>query len=150
MTEFGRELGPLKRALTRAARAAAQLPDIPEAQIEVLRLLEERSFTTNELAGTLQLARSTVSNLLSAMQRAGFVDLLRRSDDKRIVSVLATAKAKELLAVYDIQVEQVLAGALERLTAQEREAVQSVGPVMRRLVKLLQNPQALPGECDQA
>jgi DNA-binding MarR family transcriptional regulator len=139
MTEFARELGPLKRALTRAARAAAHLPEIPEAQIEVLRLLEAKSFNTNELAAALHLARSTVSNLLSAMQKGDLVELLRQSSDKRIVSVVVTPHARELLATYDAQVERTFAAALEQLTMPERQAIANAGPIMARLVKLLQN-----------
>lgn len=141
MTEFGKQLGSLKRTLTRAARTAAQLPDIPDAQIEVLRILEEQEFsTTSELAARMQLARSTMSNLLGAMQRADLVDLLRTSDDRRLVTVTASSKALTLLAAYDTQVDHVLRAAMQHLTAAERETLRNAGPIMARLVKLLQAP----------
>ena len=94
---LGRVISPLRRSLLRVARAAEHLPEIPDAQIEVLRALPagvERS--SGELAGALGLSRPTISNLLRDMERAGLV--ARRPDrgDRRRVLVAASDRALPL------------------------------------------------------
>lgn len=39
--ELSRLLGPLRRAVLRTTRSAEDLPDLPEAQIELLRVLTD-------------------------------------------------------------------------------------------------------------
>ena len=75
-TELGRQLGPLRRSLLRATRDVAQLPDIADSHIEVMRALAaEPSMSPGRLATRLNLARSTVSKLIRAMVDAGLVVL---------------------------------------------------------------------------
>src|ERR1044072_2972035 len=72
-TEFGRLLGPLRRAVLRT-RHTAGLPELPEAQSELLRVLAEGDATPREVAPRLRVAPSTVSNLVRTMSAAGLVE----------------------------------------------------------------------------
>jgi len=136
--ELGRQLGPLRRAISRAARTAEDLPDLPDNQIEVLRAVaQEPGLSTTALALRLQLARPTVSNLLNAMRRAGLVELRRRKDDARAVEVFQTALAHDLLARFDKVSTSVIAQSLRELTTADRAALTAALPALANLNGIL-------------
>lgn len=84
--DLGRLLGPLRRALLRSTRATEDLPDLPEAQIEVLRVLAaEGPLGTSAVAERLRISPSTVSNLVRSMMAAGLVQRRRSESDLRAV-----------------------------------------------------------------
>lgn len=131
---LSRRLGPLRRSVLRATRAAADLPHLPDAHIELLRVIaEEPGLSPRSIADRVKLARPTVSNLLQTMRRAGLVALVRRDDDARRVEVTATAHALDLLARYDAASERILSTALDALTPAERRAVSAAVPALDRL-----------------
>lgn len=127
-------VSPLRRALLSAARAAEGLPDIPDAQIEVLRAIPGgvRS-SPGALAERLGLSRPTVSNLLKSMESARLVERLAQAGDGRRVEVRATAGALELLARFDEASAVIVGDALAELDADEREALAAALPVLERL-----------------
>ncbi|MFC8178014.1 hypothetical protein CH293_07470 [Rhodococcus sp. 14-2470-1b] len=140
-SELARRLGPLRRALLRATRTAADLPDIPDAQIEVLRaLVEDPSSTPGGLATRLDLARSTVSNLVKAMVTNGLVERTAATTDLRSAQLCASPKAVELLARYDRSSSQVLSDALATLPERDRRAVAAALPALAAITQVLQRP----------
>ncbi|MFF5668481.1 MarR family transcriptional regulator, partial [Streptomyces griseofuscus] len=72
---LGGLLGPLRRAVLRATRNAEGLPDLPEAQIELLRALSSspEGLSPGAAATRVRVAPSTVSNLVRAMSAARLV-----------------------------------------------------------------------------
>ncbi|MGW7521149.1 MarR family transcriptional regulator, partial [Streptomyces sp. NPDC054796] len=76
---LGGLLGPLRRAVLRATRNSEGLPDLPEAQIELLRTLSTapEGLSPGAVAARLRVARSTVSNLVRVMSAAGLVERVR-------------------------------------------------------------------------
>ena len=135
---LGQMTGPLRRAVLRAVRVAADLPDLPEAQIEVLRVLAaETSLASGELAARLRLARPTTSNLLTTMRRQGLVERERIDEDLRRVVVRPTPHALDLLARYDRASRQVLSTALDSLGADARQAVVAAVPAFEELTTVL-------------
>lgn len=89
------------------------------------------------LAARLQLARPTVSNLLSAMRRSGLVDLRRREDDARAVEVHATPAALSLLARFDEVSAAVIAKALVEIDPGGRDALAAALPALASLNDVL-------------
>ncbi|WP_299572125.1 MarR family winged helix-turn-helix transcriptional regulator [uncultured Williamsia sp.] len=135
---LGQMTGPLRRAVLRAVRIAADLPDLPEAQIEVLRVLAaETSLASGELAARLRLARPTTSNLLTTMRRQGLVERERIGEDLRRVVVRPTPHALDLLARYDRASRQVLSTALDSLGADARQAVVAAVHAFEELTTVL-------------
>lgn len=127
-------IGPFRRTLLRTSRAVADLPDLPDAQIEVMRALTGQDDTApSGLASRLGLARSTVSNLLSAMETAGLVERRLAGGDGRRTTVRLTPLATERLARYDEAATSVLIDALRALSAADRSAVDAALPVLERL-----------------
>ncbi|MDR6909905.1 DNA-binding MarR family transcriptional regulator [Rhodococcus fascians] len=137
-TELGRQLGPLRRSLLRATRDVAQLPDIADSHIEVMRALAaEPSMSPGRLATRLNLARSTVSNLIRAMVDAGLVERSITAGDLRGATLTASPKAVKLLAEYDTASSRVLADALDELSRHNREAIAAALPALAEITSIL-------------
>lgn len=134
-------VSPLRRTLLVAARERGDLPDIPDAQIEVVRalLLSDGSVEPGpaELADALQLSRPTVSNLLRVMEADGLVERRRAAGDGRRVVVVASARAIDLFRRFDQASGEILGEALDLLDPSDRVAVSAAVPALERLVAAL-------------
>ena len=131
---LGSLISPLRRSLLRVARSSEHLPEIPDAQIEVLRALPagtER--TSGELAEELGLSRPTISNLLRDMEGAGLVTRQAAADDRRRVLVAASARALDLLTRFDHASATVLADVLDRLGDADRRTLDDALGALERL-----------------
>ena len=126
-------IGPFRRALLRTSREVADLPDIPDAQVEVMRALAAGTTTPSTLAGRLGLARSTVSNLVSAMESAGLLERRLAAGDGRRTELRLTPLAEERLAAYDEASTTVLVEALDRLSPEDRAALAAALPALEHL-----------------
>ncbi|GAA2047815.1 MarR family winged helix-turn-helix transcriptional regulator [Williamsia deligens] len=137
-TRLGQMTGPLRRAVLRAVRLAADLPDLPEAQIEVLRVLvTESTVTSSALADRLGLARPTASNLVTTMVRHGLLAREPVDGDLRRVAIRATPHARDLLRRYDRTSRTLLADALTRMDPAAREAIVVALPAFEQLTSVL-------------
>lgn len=146
---LARAIGPLRRALLKATRDAGDLPNLPEAQIEVLRLLVESGPVSSAgIALRLGLARPTVSNLLKAMTTSGLISRSVSAEDLRSTSVGASDLARGLLDRYDDVSARVIAEALVRLDATEQEHLHHAAQPLRVLAELVADlpPGASEGE----
>jgi len=138
VARLSRTLGPLRRALLHAIRKEAELPDVPEAHIEVLRLLESTGpLTSMALAQRLHLARSTISNLLKTMMSQGLLEARPVPDDLRSVSIGVTPQARRKLQQYDEVSTEVLGAALDHLSPEERAVLATATPVLEKLTARL-------------
>ncbi|MFE6689445.1 MarR family winged helix-turn-helix transcriptional regulator [Streptomyces sp. NPDC057743] len=137
-TEFGRLIGPLRRALLRTRRAA-DLPDLPEAQIELLRALAEAGpLSPRQAADRLRLAPSTISNLVRTMTTTGLVERKPSATDLRTVDLIATPTALEMLHTYDRTSTAALHRALANLAPDNREAIEHALPALAELLTALE------------
>jgi DNA-binding MarR family transcriptional regulator len=128
------EVGPFRRTLMNATRRAGALPDIPDAQVEVMRRLDADGWASPTALGrSLGLARSTVSNLILAMERDDLVERRLVRGDGRSTEVGLTDHARELLRTYDHAAEEVLVSALRRLPASARRDIAAAVPALQDL-----------------
>jgi DNA-binding MarR family transcriptional regulator len=131
-------LGPLRRAVLRATRAAEGLPDLPEAHIEIMRAVADSpDISPRAIADRLGLARPTVSNLIQTMKREGLLTLVRSADDARVVHVTVTDFAAGLLRRYDTANERIVSAALDQLNPKEWSAVTAAMPALTHLQAIL-------------
>lgn len=127
-------ISPLRRSLLRAARTAEHLPDIPDAQVEVLRSLPAGTVRSPaEIAEELTLSRTTVSNLLGTMETAGLITRETDSLDRRRVAVRASARAVSLLGRFDQASAALLAEAIAALPDHDRVVLGAALPALERL-----------------
>ncbi|MGR0319835.1 MarR family winged helix-turn-helix transcriptional regulator [Agromyces sp. ZXT2-3] len=131
-------VSPLRRALLGAARRREGLPELPDAQIEVIRALPGGTVASpSELADSLGLGRSTVSNLLNRMERDGLVARTPRVGDGRGVEVVASARAIDLFERFDRASAAIVADAASALPAEDRAALDAALPALERLRDVL-------------
>lgn len=141
--EFSRLLGPLRRSVLRATRAAEGLPDLPEAQIELLRALSEAGpLSPSDAAQRLQVAPSTISNLTRAMIARGLVRRQVSGTDLRAVTLTATAAAFDELERYDRASAVVISRAIAKLPVREQKALARALPSLTLLLVELQPDRA--------
>ncbi|WP_137845013.1 MarR family transcriptional regulator [Microbacterium sp. 2FI] len=140
-------ISPLRRALLSAARAQEGLPDIPDAQVEIIRALPRGTVASpSELAVRLGLGRSTVSNLLAAMERSGLVTRRTRSEDRRQVDVEASPEALGYFGRFDAAASSIVTAAAASLSAHDIDALAAAVPALERLRDLLVDRQLEGGE----
>ncbi len=89
------------------------------------------------LAAHLNLARSTVSNLIKAMVDAGLVERSVSSDDLRGAALAASPKALRLLSDYDAASSKVLSDAFDELTEDSRRTLDAALPAFVALAAIL-------------
>ncbi len=131
-------ISPLRRALLAAAREQEHLPEIPDAQIEILRALPRGVILSpGELAARLGRNRTTISNLLAAMERAGLVARRAHARDRRGVEVVATGAALDWFDRFDHASSSIVERATAGLSAGDAQALQSAIPALERLAATL-------------
>ncbi|MEV0341785.1 MarR family winged helix-turn-helix transcriptional regulator [Nocardia sp. NPDC050713] len=114
------------------------MPDLPDAQIELLRLLVATGGSTPSLAATeLKVAQSTISNLIRTMSADGLVQRVSSPTDGRVVVLVASAEARDLLARYDRASAAMLRDSLAKLPPVDRRALEGALPALRRLLGVL-------------
>ena len=131
-------ISPLRRAVLASARAQEHLPDIPDAQVEVIRALPRGTILSpGDLARRLGRNRSTVSNLLAAMERSGLVARRSHDGDRRQVEVLASAAALDWFERFDRASSAIVGNAIAGLPAPDAEALEAAIPALERLCAAL-------------
>ncbi|MFJ2666896.1 MarR family winged helix-turn-helix transcriptional regulator [Nocardia fluminea] len=136
--ELSALLGPLRRAVLRRTRAAEGLPDLPEAQIELLRLLAATGgLTPTQAAIRLRVAQSTISNLIRTMSVTDLIDRVPSPTDGRVAVLVASATARDLLDTYDRASAAMLRDSLTKLPLAEQRALERALPALRQLLNAL-------------
>jgi DNA-binding MarR family transcriptional regulator len=134
---LGRLIGPLRRAVLRS-RHAENLPDLPEAQIELLRALQQAGTSTPSSISThLRIAPSTVSNLVREMTDKGLVLRSPSATDLRHVHLSLTPTAADMLDRYDRVSTAALRTAMQSLSPQRRKALEACLPAIADLITAL-------------
>lgn len=139
MSGTGRELrgllGPLRRAVTRAASIGEQSPTLSEAQVELLHTVARFGpLTTTELAARLHAARPTVSNLVKTLAQAGLLERELSPLDSRSVLIRLSPKAGRVLSDADAERAAVLQRAIDRLSDADQSALAAALPALARLL----------------
>lgn len=131
-------ISPLRRALLAATRTEARLPELSDAQIDVIRALPRgTSRGPAEIATRLRLSRSTVSNLLTAMEGEGLVERTPAPSDGRRIVVRSSARALDLFDRFDSANSALVAQATARLDDDEKAALAAAVPALERLCDVL-------------
>jgi DNA-binding MarR family transcriptional regulator len=98
-------------------------------------LYQEDGIGQNELAKRVRNVGPTATSILSGMERNGLVTRLRNHEDKRVVRVYLTEKAKELRPTVELEVAKVNERSLSFLSDTEIETLTSLlGKVGRALL----------------
>lgn len=132
--ELGAALGDLHRVLRRTASQRTGRTALPDAQVEVLRLVQRQpGISVREAAERLGTAANTVSTLVGDLTSAGLLSRERDPGDRRTVRLELTDAARERMAAYGQHRRDLLGAALAQLDATDRERLLAAAPALSRL-----------------
>jgi DNA-binding MarR family transcriptional regulator len=124
--------------LLRRLRVSDRASGIGPAQLSALSVLVFGGpKSLGELADAEQVRPPTMSRIVAGLESAGFVRRLK-TQDKRRMRLVATAKGTKILQEGRQRRVEALAGALRRLTNSEIEDIQRLTGSLERLVRDLQ------------
>jgi hypothetical protein len=121
---LARAAGRLRRRLNRQVRAGMDSDPLPEAQLEILRLVNRR-------------ASNTVSTLVHSLTGAGFVDRIADAGDGRVARLRLRPVAEVRLQRWRDRRGEILAARLSELTTGDRLLLARALPVLERIVDSL-------------
>ncbi|WP_329206278.1 MarR family winged helix-turn-helix transcriptional regulator [Streptomyces sp. NBC_00683] len=117
-------LPALQRSLERHVGREFPHPRLPEGQLALLFLVEEREgVTVREAAEALLMKPNNVSALVSQLTELGLLERKQDTADKRVAHLYPTATARERLAEARLLKEGHVAHALHTLTEGELDAL---------------------------
>jgi DNA-binding MarR family transcriptional regulator len=130
--------GRLRRRLNRQVRAGMDSDPLPEAQLEILRLVNRRpGIRIHDVAAELGLASNTVSTLVHSLTGAGFVDRIADAGDGRVARLRLRPVAEVRLQRWRDRRGEILAARLSELTTGDRLLLARALPVLERIVDSL-------------
>jgi DNA-binding MarR family transcriptional regulator len=139
--ELTRTVGRLRRAIRQRTRQEWGTSPLPEAQLELLRLVKAQpGLRPREAAEALGVLPNTVSTLLKSLEGMGLMERQRDGDDARGVRLHLTAAAWARIATWQDQRQAVVAAALDALEPNDRAAIAGSLPALGRLAQALGGP----------
>ena len=137
--DLARSVGRLRRSLNREVRAGTVLPPLPEAQLEILRLVDRRpGLRVQDAAVELRLAPNTVSTLVHRLVDAGLVRRVADPGDGRVAHLRLSAAAEQRLRRWRDHRQELLAARLAELDPADRSLVERAVPVLERVAVRLE------------
>ena len=132
--DLARSVGRLRRSLNREVRAGTALPSLPEAQLEILRLVDRRpGLRVQDAAAELRLAPNTVSTLVRRLVDAGLVRRAADPADGRVAHLRLSAAGEQRLRRWRDHRQEVLAARLAELDSADRLLLERTVPVLERV-----------------
>jgi DNA-binding MarR family transcriptional regulator len=128
----------IQRLVRRRLRSGLTGPRLRGAEVELLRLVENRpGIGISEAARTLHLAGNSVSTLVNQLVKGGY--LVRETDpaDRRAARLLLTAPAEKRLADWQRRRAELVSRHVSRLDEADREALRAALPALRKLAVTL-------------
>ena len=136
------QLRALVAALTSSARAVERRTGITNAQLFLLlELAGDGPLGIGELAERARTQPSTVSIVVSRLEKAGLVTKVRGAEDRRSVLVDVTRKGRELAKHAPVPPTERLLEALERLSPRDAAALaRGLAPLARSIAPQVHEP----------
>jgi DNA-binding MarR family transcriptional regulator len=128
----------LRRAIRQRARQGWGPSPLPEAQLELLRLVRlHPGLRPQEAAETLGVLPNTVSTLLKSLETAGLLERRRDDVDARGVRLHLTPAARARGASWLDRRQSVVADALGSLEPADQASIAGALPALDRLAHAL-------------
>lgn len=139
--ELAQTIGRLRRAIRHQTRQSWGASPLPEAQLELVRLVRARpGLRPRDAAEALGVLPNTVSTLLSSLEAMALLERRRDGADARCVSIHLTPAAHERIANWQDRRQAVVAEALGTLAPADRAAIAGSLPALGRLAQALGAP----------
>jgi DNA-binding MarR family transcriptional regulator len=129
----------LHRVLRRRVRESLTAPALPQAQVEILRLLvREPGIRAREVAESLGLASNTVSTLIQQLSLKGYITREIDSRDRRSARISPTPAAVDRINSWSDKRAALLASAVDTLDDSDYERLAACVPVLEDLAGILE------------
>jgi DNA-binding MarR family transcriptional regulator len=139
--ELAQTIGRLRRAIRHQTRLEWGASPLPEAQLELVRLVRARpGLRPREAAEALGVLPNTISTLLTSLEGMGLLERRRGGADARCVQIHLTPAAFERIASWQDRRQAVVATALDRLAPADRAAIAGSLPALGRLAQAMGAP----------
>lgn len=139
VTELFGTVGRFRRTVRRAGGGAFGTSGLTESQAELLRLVARQpGISVSAAAAELGLAANTASTLVSRLSAEGLLVRTPDPDDRRVGRLALTAPAQRLADESRAARRAALAEALERLDAEDTEALAAGLRVLARITETVQ------------
>ena len=106
--------------LARLTRIAAD-HELSIVQVRLLGILRDREPGMLELAGHLELEKSSLSGLVDRAEKRGLVERIPSTEDRRAATIRVTARGRKLTRTIADAVRAEVAGLIEPLAAAEQD-----------------------------
>jgi len=106
--------------LARLTRIAAD-HELSIVQVRLLGILRDREPGMLELAGHLELEKSSLSGLVDRAEKRGLVERIPSTEDRRAATIRVTARGRKLTRTIADAVRAEVAGLVEPLAAAEQD-----------------------------
>ncbi|HZU15169.1 MAG TPA: MarR family transcriptional regulator [Candidatus Dormibacteraeota bacterium] len=128
----------IRRLIRHRLRAEWGASPLPEAQLEIVRLLRSRpGLRVQEAAGALGVAPNTVSTLVRQLEAAGLLERSGDEGDGRVTRLRLTPVAEERIARWHDARQALVAAALASLSEEDRRRIRDALPALGRLAQAL-------------
>ncbi|MGY4708291.1 MarR family winged helix-turn-helix transcriptional regulator [Mycolicibacterium sp. CBM1] len=139
ISELFSTVGRFRRTVRRAGGRAFGSSGLTESQAELLRLVgRQPGISVSAAAAELGLAANTASTLVSRLSAEGLLVRTPDPDDRRVGRLALTAPAQRLADASRAARRAALADALDRLEADDVEALTAGLRVLARITTTLQ------------
>ena len=133
---FARAVQIVARGLGRISRERARAGEVTPQQAETLQLIAERgAVSTSMLAVMLGIDPSTASRNLAGLERAGFIQRKKGTEDGRQTDVRLTPRGKRTADAVTAESTQAFMILLEKLPRADRPKVLEALDVLARALE---------------
>jgi DNA-binding MarR family transcriptional regulator len=123
-------LAQLSFAIQAVLGRVAAAHDASIVQARLLGILRDRTPTINELAGLLELDKSSVTGLVDRAQERGLVTRIASTVDRRSVQVVLTHAGQDLIDQAAAAFEAELSALVADLTAAQRTSLSATASLV--------------------
>jgi DNA-binding MarR family transcriptional regulator len=133
--EIANELRPVLLRIARELRREIHSLGVSGGQVSVLAAIKRQpGITAARIAEVERISAPAMSNHLARMEQAGLIERTRGALDKRRVGLSLTAEGEKVLRSVAQKRTAWLAARLDKLSAEERRAVdKAIAPLERLL-----------------
>ncbi|ADQ08124.1 transcriptional regulator, MarR family [Caldicellulosiruptor hydrothermalis 108] len=110
--------------------------EIPASHWMMMSILDKNGkMKVGDLSSILGLSNSTVSGILDRLEKQGFVERERSTEDRRVVWVQTTQKFKECLYMHFKEAEKQFENLLSKATEDEIDKVLEGFETLKRILE---------------
>ena len=129
------ELRPVLLRLARELRREIHSLGVTGGQVSILATIKHApGITASAVAEQERVSAPAMSNHIARLEKAGLIERSREGFDRRRVGLTLTAEGTKVLRSVRQKRTAWLAGRLDKLTGDERDAIEEAIPALEKLL----------------